>query len=68
MLTDPGRDLVGKLARLRTAQIRDLVTSAVPRPRPPGTVELLNALVTAVGETSEERWWQSWAQSASQPR
>jgi DNA-binding MarR family transcriptional regulator len=68
MLTDQGRELVGELVRLRSGQIRELVTATLPQPRPPTTVELIDALVTAAGEPSEERWWKRWAESTAPPR
>ncbi|MFI6159081.1 MarR family winged helix-turn-helix transcriptional regulator [Micromonospora haikouensis] len=62
-LTEAGRDLVGEVVRGRTGRIRDLVRSAGAARAATGT-ELVNTLVAAAGEPTEEQWWRSWADSA----
>ncbi|MDM4719061.1 MarR family transcriptional regulator [Micromonospora sp. WMMA1363] len=58
-LTDSGRDLVGEVIRHRTDEIRRLVTTIGRRPGS-GTVESIEALVTAAGEPDERQWWRRW--------
>lgn len=61
-LTEAGKMLVGDVMRRRTAEIRRLLTVAdVGRSQTPA--ELINALVSAAGEPTEELWWQRWEQS-----
>ncbi|WFF00250.1 MarR family transcriptional regulator [Micromonospora sp. WMMD964] len=65
-LTEGGKTLVGDVMRRRTAEIRRLLSVADSgRRRTPA--ELINSLVIAAGEPTEELWWQHWEQSASVP-
>lgn len=65
-LTEGGKTLVGDVMRRRTAEIRRLLEVAgAGRPQTP--VDLINALVVAAGEPTEELWWQRWEQSTASP-
>ncbi|WP_422735733.1 MarR family winged helix-turn-helix transcriptional regulator [Micromonospora sp. WMMD729] len=65
-LTEGGKTLVGAVMRRRTSEIRRLLTVAdAGRRRTPA--ELIESLVIAAGEPTEEVWWQHWEQSASAP-
>ncbi|MDG4811088.1 MarR family transcriptional regulator [Micromonospora sp. WMMD1120] len=61
-LTEVGKTLVGDVMRHRTAEIRRLL-EATDVERPQTTANLINALVVAAGELTEESWWQRWEQS-----
>lgn len=65
-LTEAGKTLVGDVMRHRTAEIRRLLKAAeVERPQTP--TDLINALVVAAEEPTEESWWRRWEQSSASP-
>ncbi|MGB2568682.1 MarR family winged helix-turn-helix transcriptional regulator [Micromonospora citrea] len=64
--TETGKTLVGDVLRRRTDEIRRLLRIADgSRPRTPA--ELIEALVVAAGEPTEEQWWQRWEQCTAHP-
>ncbi|RKN47670.1 MarR family winged helix-turn-helix transcriptional regulator [Micromonospora endolithica] len=66
ILTDGGKTLVGEVMRRRTAEIRRLLELAGAG-GPRTTADLINALVVAAGEPTEELWWRRWEQSSTSP-
>ncbi|MEV1142115.1 MarR family transcriptional regulator [Micromonospora sp. NPDC049799] len=64
-LTEAGKTLVGDVMRHRTQEIRRLVQAVGAGHRT--AAELINALVIAAGEPTEDQWWQRWEQSAEIP-
>ncbi|WFE53224.1 MarR family transcriptional regulator [Micromonospora sp. WMMD1155] len=61
-LTEAGKRLVGDVMRHRTAEIRRLL-KATDVADPQTAADLINGLVVAAGEPTEESWWQRWEQS-----
>lgn len=61
-LAEAGKTLVGDVMRRRTAEIRHLLQATDTQPFQSAT-ELVNALVTAAGEPTEQQWWRRWQQS-----
>ncbi|MGC4835026.1 MarR family winged helix-turn-helix transcriptional regulator [Micromonospora vinacea] len=61
-LTAAGKTLVGDVMRHRTQEIRQLVRTVGSEPQT--TAELINSLVIAAGEPTEEQWWHHWEQIA----
>jgi len=62
VLTARGKQLIGEVARRRSAQIRAVLDAASIDDRMP-LLELVHAFVTASGELSERQWWRRWARS-----
>ncbi|MFR9778962.1 MarR family winged helix-turn-helix transcriptional regulator [Micromonospora sp. MS34] len=58
-LTEEGRDLVGTVMRRRGEHVLDLVRAAGVT-ADDATLELIDVLVTASGEPTEQEWWRHW--------
>ncbi|MFV2116294.1 MarR family winged helix-turn-helix transcriptional regulator [Micromonospora sp. LOL_025] len=65
-LTEAGKTLVGDVMRHRTGEIRRLVQAVATSPRT--TAELINALVIAADEPTEEQWWHRWERCVVLPQ
>ena len=63
-LTSAGKELVGTSMRHRRDAIARLV-SGVDVAAPDAVAAVLNQLVLAAGEVTDQSWWQCWAASAS---
>ncbi|SCG54157.1 MarR family winged helix-turn-helix transcriptional regulator [Micromonospora halophytica] len=65
-LTEAGKTLVGDVLRRRTDEIRRLLLLA-DGSRPHTPAELIEALVIAAGEPTEEQWWRRWERCTARP-
>ncbi|MFY1594807.1 MarR family winged helix-turn-helix transcriptional regulator [Micromonospora sp. WMMD737] len=65
-LTSAGKTLVGDVMRHRTEEIRHLVQAVATSPQT--TAELINSLVIAADEPTEEEWWHRWERCVVLPQ
>lgn len=62
VLTEAGKELVGRVMRHRRDELARLVAS-VEIPHPRAVALAITALVVASGELPDPQWWESWAVS-----
>ncbi|WP_247686712.1 MarR family winged helix-turn-helix transcriptional regulator [Micromonospora sp. C31] len=64
-LTEAGKTLVGDVMRHRSDEIRRLVQAVASGPQT--TAEMINSLVIAADEPTEEQWWHRWQECTRLP-